>query len=357
MQAMHGTVLRSTASHQSTTVQIPTAALQYGRIRTQRSRRRGSFASAFTLVELLVVIAIIGILVALLLPAIQAAREAARRSECQNHLKQLSLGGHLHVDAHGYFPYIGWGYSWVGDPDTGFGTDQPGGWHFNVLPFIEENSIHDLAKGTTYPAKKQFLTDMLSHSLAVFQCPSRRGTGLRPVDQKSPLYNATRPQVSAKTDYGINAGTIGFSMDSGPGNFKIAPSYVWQAKKLGAENGIACYDLLIKPAMVTDGLSKTLFVGDKQMDPDQYESGEPDVDDQGLFFGLNADDAMFINKNYIPIQDTGNSAVYYLWGSAHPGAWNAAFCDGSVHAISYDADLTTLMNFADRADGNASGEL
>ncbi|MCA9270167.1 MAG: DUF1559 domain-containing protein, partial [Planctomycetales bacterium] len=161
------------------------------------SSRRTS--SAFTLVELLVVITIIGILVSLLLPAVQSAREAARVAQCKNNLKQLGLGGVTHVSLHGFYPSSGWGFKWTGDPDMGFGHSQPGGWAYNLLPYIEQENIYNIGKGLAGPepggAKYNALAEQKAHPMAIFHCPSRRRAIGYPPSETS--FNAAQPSQLA----------------------------------------------------------------------------------------------------------------------------------------------------------------
>ena len=94
---------------------------------------------AFTLVELLVVIAIIGILVALLLPAVQAAREAARRTQCQNNLRQLGIAAHNFLEARKRFQpgHLG---PLRGDPGNEDATVQWIGNLTYLLPYFEQEA-------------------------------------------------------------------------------------------------------------------------------------------------------------------------------------------------------------------------
>jgi type II secretory pathway pseudopilin PulG len=123
------------------------------------------------------VISIIGVLMSLLLPAVQSAREAGRRTQCLNNLANLGKATQQHMTANKErFPAGGWGPRWVGYPDGGAGQNQPGGWVYNLLPYMEGTPLHDYGIGSSSAADGNTLINkQLSVTLGYMNCPSRRG--------------------------------------------------------------------------------------------------------------------------------------------------------------------------------------
>ena len=134
----------------------------------------GPARRAFVFVELLVVIVAIGMLLTLLLPAIQAARELTRQSQCKNHLRQIAFGCLKHEDAYRTFPYSGWSFGWMGDPDQSIGPQQPGSWIYTTARYIDKRSDFDIGAGLPWHQKKVALAEQMATVVPVFYCPSRR---------------------------------------------------------------------------------------------------------------------------------------------------------------------------------------
>jgi hypothetical protein len=228
-------------------------------------------------------------LIALLLPAIQAAREAARRMECSNHLKQLALGCLNHENALKFFPTGGWVWTWMGDPDQGFGKMQPGGWTFNILPYTENRSIHDLAKNQTPAVKKKTLALMGGTSISVFYCPTRRPATVYP-NPTFQCVNTDPISLAARTDYAANGGTA-VTPFWDPPNVGGDPTKVPSSSMpdYSNENGMI-YPLSTVPVKhVRNGLSHTYLIGEKYLIPDHYTDGLSDVDNNPLYAGYDWD--------------------------------------------------------------------
>ena len=81
------------------------------------------------------------------------------------------------------FPTGGWG-SWVGDPDRGFGN-QPGSWIYNILPYMEQQALHDIGQGTDAATKKQMAMTMVATPRRRFNCPTRRNMVVSPVYRRA----------------------------------------------------------------------------------------------------------------------------------------------------------------------------
>jgi prepilin-type N-terminal cleavage/methylation domain-containing protein/prepilin-type processing-associated H-X9-DG protein len=322
--------------------------------------------SGFTLVELLVVVTIIAILIALLLPAVQMAREAARKTQCTNNLKQLALGCVAHEQQQGFFPTGGWIWHWQGDPDRGFDVRQCGGWIYNVLPFIEQVPLHSIGSGMGLAAKKVALRQAGQVALSVLHCPTRRPAIVYPGTQD--LYNVASYAgvATARTDYAANSGTLGpnwwddgFGSSTGDATLFDQPGFQWPRSIAGNCNGIMATLSMVRIADISDGVSATYLLGEKVMDPDQYLGGSQGTDNNVIYEGFDWDinrwslwNGSTTSPTYsLPFQDMPGNQDFYNFGSAHSGTFNMAFCDGSVHAISYNIDMLVHGYFCDRKDG------
>ncbi len=308
---------------------------------------------AFTLVELLVVIAVIGILIALLLPAVQAAREAARRTQCVNHLRQYAVAVHGHIDAIGYFPTGGWGWDWVGDPNRGTAERQPGGWNFNLQPYMEQTQTYGLGAGLSGTQQATALANMVRTYQRYFNCPTRRTPQLFfNAFGNFVAYNAGPSAAVARLDYAINVGDqLLDEYDGGPTSLAAGddPAYPWPDTTL--LTGVCFRRSRVMPQDVTDGMSCTYLIGEKYLNPDAYYTGTDAADNEDAYVGFDNDICRVTAVGETPMPDTRGFADTFRFGSAHAATFNMSFCDGSVHSIRYEIDGEVHRRLGNRRDG------
>jgi prepilin-type N-terminal cleavage/methylation domain-containing protein/prepilin-type processing-associated H-X9-DG protein len=239
-----------------------------------------------TLIELLIVVAVMAALVGLLLPAVQAAREAARRTACLNNLRTLGCGLHGHLLAKRRFPVgcLEWRAGW-----------KPGkarclAWSAAILPWIEEQPLFQRID-FKQPFDALANAEAAAVAVAAYLCPSADRSG--------------GPAGYGRTDYG---GLTGERIVS-PNN---------------PEKGVLIHDRGFADREISDGLSKTIFVGECSQGP--WPDGQW-INGRNLF-------------------DQAYSVNWPTWEdeirSRHPGGAHALFGDGSVRLIADTTDGTVL---------------
>ena len=293
--------------------------------------------TAFTLVELLVVIAIIGVLIAFLLPAVQMAREAARRNHCVNNIKQMLLGLHNYMDVAGGNIPRGVHFSHTTRAD-GCGRDEGNPYahtlHTYLLPFIEQQNIYeqvDFQYGMTASQNAH----VKAMRVATYECPS------------SPL----GPYLSTcgPNNYPLAMSSHGYGQCGryGPPNGGVF-SIFWGLKyPFSGGTPIPLEDAPIvapkmKMAVITDGLSNTMVIGEFAPGRDYVLENGVDKNQfaRSWFSGAYESNIGYtIHRNGTPNSPlaTWGSGTYArnlsTVGSYHPGGVNGGMMDGSVRFI------------------------
>ena len=316
-------------------------------VRAARSGLRSPARRGFTLIELLVVIAIIAVLIALLLPAVQQAREAARRSSCQNQLKNIVLAMHNYHDSTGMFP-INYGEHTYNENDRGRS------WIFYTLPYIEQAPLYAMANvtaalqtnipGTGTPNPNRVVA---ATALPILLCPSanhdskmdgRANVGgtwavndYKAVDGNNWCWGSF-PNTSTR---GRGANDCN-GLDNGNGI-------------LGRSRG-ALLSSITRMRDVTDGTSNTFFVGETLANRCTHSWW-------WWWNGATATCAVplnhFVKNTGITADDWPNN---YSFGSQHSGGGQFAMGDGRVRFVSENVDLAVYRGTASIDGGEVVGE-
>ena len=208
----------------------------------------------FTLVELLVVIAIIGILIGMLLPAVQAVREAARRTACQNNMRQMGLGLLNYESGIGKLPPSGYTDSFSRTNQLDFS------WIIHILPFAEANNMFDALDFDVVTPSNQGgrgfhtvnFSALQNSPLPMIVCPS---SDLEQVDSDFSTEGIVRSFYT-----GIHGATRD---ENGDGEIDDADADVSGSLGLIFDNGAFERNTQLSLAALADGTSNTMMIGEQ----------------------------------------------------------------------------------------------
>jgi len=277
-------------------------------IMTSEVSMSSSRRTAFTLVELLVVISIIAVLMGLLLPAVQSAREAGRRASCSNNQYQLAFACIRHNDTNGFLP--GWRNALPWANATASGIHAPS-WPVMILPFMERNDI--------YKAWQQFEIPATPY-VSFFVCSS------------SPPDALASPTLAYAGNCGSASNLASRRFDGVMvDNVTTAPTMVYRSTLDAVSDG--------------DGASMTLLLSEKCLSGTtafvQGTWSTIPATGNGTFnftngsvnyvpgFGVTATrPPKVVNSTVIGSTNNTTAGLHSMPSSNHPGGAVAAFCDG-----------------------------